>query len=69
MLKARFKIAQPTIARAITIVSATLEDAPAIVIESDGRYTTIVASAQIVMFIIGEVANLGESGLQFVAEV
>jgi len=69
MLKARFKIAEPTIARAITIATATLDDAPAIVIESDGRYTTIVASAQIVMFVIGEVANLGESGLQFVAEV
>ena len=69
MLKARFKIAEPIIARAITLVSATLDVAPAIVIESDGRYTTIVASAQLVMLVIGEVANLGESDLQFVGEI
>ena len=71
MLKARFKIDAIIIAHAIKRVAATLDAAPSTMLltESHGGYTTIVASAQIIMLVIGEVANMGESGLQFAGEI
>jgi len=65
MLKAKFKLDAATVKRAITIVESELDERAAIVCETEGKYTTIVGGNHLVMLVIGTLADLGESALEF----